>query len=325
MTSTTCSTPIRNSRSSYESNEQRRSGARGATPTSTTNIYTAFDDLENCYEDTSNFGAIISDLKEQVTSEDNWRIHFDAIESLRVLNKYYPNDIRKYFADLSVFLQKSMESLRSNLSKNTLMLIREIFESYKHTQSLDEFLKEIVPIILEKSVSEKSFLKNEARAALKALEKTGCNNNVIQVLCNKSFDKNGVISELSFQALTEVVQQADENLTENISNDILEVLFHTIAQSLDGKRAVNKRVAKGLCEKLKGLFSQKEKDFERYMRESLKLKETEVQIIIEAMKKSPHNTRADFSGFIKTKKLKQESDKLSNAASFQLISINLKK
>lgn len=324
MTSTTGSTP-RKSLSSYENNEQRRSGARGATPTSTTNIYTAFDDLENCYEDTSNFGAIISDLKEQVTTEDNWRIHFDAIESLRILNKYYPNDIRKYFADLIVFLQKSMESLRSNLSKNTLMLIREIFESYKHTQSLDEFLKEIVPIILEKSVSEKSFLKNEARAALKALEKTGCNNNVIQVLCNKSFDKNGVISELSFQALTEVVQQADENLTENISNDILEVLFHTVAQSLDGKRAVNKRVAKGLCEKLKGLFSQKEKDFERYMRESLKLKESEVQIIIEAMKKSPHNTRADFSGFIKTKKLKQESDKISNAASFQLISINLKK
>jgi len=324
MTSTSCSTPNRKS-VTYENNEQRRSGARGATPTSTTNIYTAFDDLENCYEKDSNFGAIISELKDQVESEDNWRIHFDAVETLRILNKYYPNEIRRFFADLVTFLQKSLESLRSNLSKNTLMLIREIFQAYKHTQALDSFLTEIVPIILEKSVSEKSFLKNEARAALKALEITGCNNNVIRVLCDKSFDKNGVISELSFQSLTDIIQQAKENLTESISDDILEVLFHTVAQSLDGKRAVNKRVAKGLCEQLKRLFSESGKDFESYMRENLKLKETEIQIINESMKKSTHNTRADFSCFIKTKKLKQEVDTNSNSAGFTLVSINLKK
>ena len=324
MTSTTCSTPNRKS-VSFENNEQRRSGARGATPTSTTNIYTAFDDLANCYEDNSNFGAIISELKEQIESEDNWRIHFAAVETLRVLNKYYPNEIRKYFADLVTFLQKSLESLRSNLSKNTLMLIREVFQSYKHSQALDSFLNEILPIILEKSVSEHSFLKSEARAALKALEKTGCNNNVIQVHCSKSFDKNGVISELSFQSLTDIIQQAKENLTKDISHDILETLFHTVAQSLDGKRAVNKRVAKGLCEQLKRLFSEGGKDFDGYMRENLKLKETEIQIINESMKKSTHNTRAVFSCFIKTKKLKQEVDKNSNPANFTLVSINLKK
>jgi len=323
MTSSISSTP-RGKANQIETSETCRSGTRGATPTSTTSIYTSFDDLTNCYDDSSNIDAIIEELNSQVHSNENWRVHFDAIESLRVLNKYYSNETRIHLSKLIPFLQRSLESLRSNLSKNTLMLIKEVFQYYRYSHTSDNFLDEILPIILEKAVSEKGFLKNEAKAALKALEKTGCNNNVVQVLCNKSFDKNGIISEVSFQSLTEIIQEAKENLTDKISQEYIGVLFSTIAKSIDGKRAVNKRMAKNLCEQLKDIFSENGTDFELFLKEKLKIKESEIKIISEALKKNSKCTKPDFSCFIKTKKLKQESDKSSNIP-FTLIAINLKK
>jgi len=323
MTSSISSTP-RGKFTQTENSETNRNGARGATPTSTTNIYTSFDDLVNCYHDSLKIDTIIDELKTQVNNEDNWRIHFDAIESLRILNKYYSNETRAHLNKLIPFLQKSLESLRSNLSKNTLMFIKEVFLYYKETQAPDNFLDEILPIILEKSVSEKGFLKIEARAALKALEKTGCNNNVIQVLCDKSFDKNGILSEVSFQSLTEIIQEAKENLIDKISQEYIGVLFSTIAKSIDGKRAVNKRIAKSLCEQLKDMFSVNGTDFGTFLKEKLKIKENEIKIIIESLKKDTKCTKQDFSCFIKTKKMKFENEKNPNTP-FTLISINLKK
>lgn len=290
----------------------------------TATIYTSYEDLTNCYMHDADLSSVIQKLKQQTNPDANWKEHFDVIEGLRVLNKFHANEFRNHLSEFNDFLGKSVDNLRSNISKNALMLIKEVFHSFRNSESSESFLNSIVPIILEKSVSEKGFLKNEARAALKALEKTGCNNNVIKVLCNRSFDKNGVISELSFQSLAEIVGEAKENLSEKINQEHLEILLETIAHSIDGKRAVNKRVAKGLCVQLKGIYSSQDMDFEKFMKEKTKLKEKEVKLIMESFKKNINNTRSDLSGFIKTKKFKQETDK-NDPSNFTLVSISFNK
>ncbi len=322
MISSISSTPRRKSRSLEGS--QCNDDIKVATPTSTTNTYTAFEDLQNTFQDMPNIRQIIEDIRCKVEFSDNWRDHFDAIESLRILNKYNSHETRLHLSFLVDFLQKSLESLRSHLSKNSIMLIKEVFQCYRDNKDSEKFLDQILPTILEKAVSEKGFLKSEARAALKALEKTGCNNNVINVLCRKSFDKNAIISELSFQSLAEIIQEAKENLTDKINHEHLRLLFSTIARSIDGKRAVNKRVAKTLCEELKNLFSGNGASFEVFLKEKMLIQESEVRIIIESLNKNPKNTKQDLSCFIKTKKMKQETDKLPNT-NFTLVSINLKK
>lgn len=324
MASISCSTSTATSTQIHDSPDTPDSSESCTGEASTSNIYKSYEDLANCYKNATDLAGIMKELKEQTNPDANWKEHFDVIENLRVLNKFYANEFRTHLSEFNDFLQKSVESLRSNLSKNALMLIKEVFHSYRNSDSSESFLNSIVPIILEKSVSEKGFLKNEARAALKALEKTGCNNHVIKVLCDRSFDKNGVISELSFQSLAEIVHEAKENLSEKINQEHLEILLETIAHSIDGKRAVNKRVAKGLCVQLKGIYSSQEMDFEKFMKEKTKLKEKEVKLIMESFKKNINNTRPDLSGFIKTKKMKQDSDK-SDPSNFTLVSITFNK
>ena len=329
MASSTCSTPSRKRPSFEEPAAPHRSSSRGATPPSKT--YTTYEDLLNCFTHQPDITTTVHDLVQRVQEDVDWTVQFDTIEGLRVLNKYYTSELRKKLSEFTPFLHKSVESLRSNVSKNTLMLIKEVFTVYRDTKEKDSdtFLNGILPVILEKSVSEKGFLKKEARDALKALEKTGCNNSVVRVLCDKSFDKNGTISELSFKSLAEIVQESKENLTEKISEEHMQTLFKTVAQLLDGKRAVNQRVAKGLCEQLKEAFSEKENDFQRLMTDKMKLKDNEAKMIMESLalpKKNTSGMRADFSGFIKTKKFKQveEVEKIEKT-SYTLISVNLKK
>lgn len=279
-------------------------------------VYSAYEDLPDFYKNSTNFADLFRSLHLQAQEDLDWKLQFDVVENLRILNKFYPKELGDNIHHFSLFILKSIDSLRSNLSKNALLLVKETFENFKHVAPNVDFVELVLPKILEKGISDKSFIKLEARNALKVLENGGCYNPIIRVLCEKSFDKNVYISELSFQVLVGTIREAKENLGTRLSQPIVELLFQTLIGAINGKRAANRRLAEDLCQQLRKDFPVNEEELENYLKQNLNLKEQGAKVIFRAMQtKKEKPTKGDFSAFIREKKREkeflEEKDKMS--------------
>jgi len=181
------------------------------------------------------------------------------------------------------------------------MLVREIYQQLHETKPSFEFLKLTLPVILDRAVSDKTFIKTEARAALKALEKNGFNDQVMSILCERSFDKNVNISELAFATICAIASEGKENWTKSLSQHGLQVLFESIAKAINGKRAVMKKEAETLTTQFKSAFSENQMSFESFLTSSLKLKEGDVSTIMQTFAEKKKNSN-DFASFLKQQK-----------------------
>lgn len=299
-----------NSRLSSNSQNMDVDNQEVVNSSSTSDIYLSYEDLPNAYSELKDYSQLFSELKSKANDKEDWKTQFDVLESLRILNKYNSSIFGKSLNDYTTFIQKSMNSIRSNLSKNGLLLVKEIFGQFKETNPPAEFLAVIVPSVLERGISDKGFIKAEARGALKVLEKNALNDSIVVILCERSFDKNFNIGELSFGTLSEIVAQGKENLDERLSKEAVKVLFETISKAINGKRAVMKKAAEGMCQLLKGAFDNGQQNFEGFLKESLKLKDSDASVIVSAsQEKKSVKPKADFSAFLKEQKANKETGK----------------
>jgi len=62
------------------------------------------------------------------------------------------------------------DSIRSNLSKNALILIHEVIANNPLAPINTDILHHMIHKLVEKSVSEKNFIRSESKAALISLE-----------------------------------------------------------------------------------------------------------------------------------------------------------
>lgn len=270
-------------------------------------VYSAYEDLPRFYQDTTNFTELFRSLQQQAQEDLDWKLQFDVVENLRILNKFYAKELGDNINQFGLFIFKAIDSLRSNLSKNALLLVKEAYENFRHVAPNDDFVEVTLPKILEKGISDKSFIKLEARNALKALENGGCYNSVIRVLCEKSFDKNVIVSELSFQTLVGSIKEAKENLGSRLSQNTVELLFETLVGAINGKRAANRRLAEDLCQQLRKDFPVNEDELESYLKLQLNLKEQGAKVIARAMQmKKEKMSKGDFSTFLREQKMKKE-------------------
>ena len=61
------------------------------------------------------------------SDDEEWRTQWDAVQNLRVLNKFYYEAFERVIDQFSPFLKGQVENLRSNNSRNALALFRDIF------------------------------------------------------------------------------------------------------------------------------------------------------------------------------------------------------
>ena len=93
--------------------------------------YTSFDEL-NDFEDSHTFKQ---DLKQYLTQDivikmsdpEEWNEQFEAINQLRVMNKFHYDVLMKNLISFSKFIKDSVDNLRSGISKNALMFTTEFF------------------------------------------------------------------------------------------------------------------------------------------------------------------------------------------------------
>ena len=79
-------------------------------------------------EMTMDVEGFIQDTFELTQAHDEeWRQHYDAIDNLRSLNKFHKNSLEEHLERFHSFMNKQIDNLRSNNSKNALSLFEELF------------------------------------------------------------------------------------------------------------------------------------------------------------------------------------------------------
>lgn len=133
-------------------------------------------------------------------NSNNWKAQFFALDLLRSLNKFRSEDfMTKVLPKTFDYVITLIDSIRSNLSKNALLLIKEIFQVNKLSALEPENMPIILRKLFDKAISDKMFLKQEAKNSILAMEKNEealyeYNLAGLSELC---FDKNSSICELA--------------------------------------------------------------------------------------------------------------------------------
>jgi len=104
--------------------------------------YIQYADLTD-FEDGHSFktdqeGFIMKEMKLLISVPEDWSNLFTAINHLRVMNKFHPAVLFENLDFFANFCKQSCENLRSNISKNGLMLSNEMFKN-KETMQTEKY------------------------------------------------------------------------------------------------------------------------------------------------------------------------------------------
>lgn len=185
--------------------------------------YTDFKDLED-FEDgflfkTDQKKFLEEEMKMMTEDPENWFNQFIAINNLRIINKFYPEVLCANILLFEKFMKLSVENLRSNISKNSLMFCTEYFANEKIAKAHDykketlQFISTIMPAILLRTVYDKVFIANEGKQAV-----TNCLTNyvlpetfeiTIKDGCKNKINNKKLIEESHVTHLKTIVNAAD--------------------------------------------------------------------------------------------------------------------
>ena len=176
-----------------------------------------------CFKEETNFVELMIKIKKLLreTKEHEWREHVQAINYLRRLRKYEKEIFDRVMYDLNIFeiILSYLNSVRTTLSKITLVFIKELFSEYEFEYNdndeqieLIKFIKFITPKLILKANSEKSFLKDGAINCLNNLSKNMTYGDTLIALIKVCITNNGnSICELSFNFIQELLKNFDIN------------------------------------------------------------------------------------------------------------------
>lgn len=225
----------------------------------------------------------------KVKEASDWKQSFDNLDILRKFNKFHPEELIKISPKLIGFLISNLSNLRSNLTKNALILTKEILTYNTNflniiTMKQPEVLSDLIPLLYEKGNNDKAFLKNEAKEAIRSFEKNApLDENILKILLALTQEKNPGISEKATDSLSLIIiSKEEEILRKEYGKNIYELLVSILAKLLDSNRMLIKKQGEEILNVLA-----KDKDFDNALTEFLEKKERDiVNLALDARKKA---------------------------------------
>lgn len=270
-------------------------------------VYTPYESLPN-YSDGVDLNQVAEMIKTRFEDKNNWKGHFEAIDFIRVINKYYPSQVNNIFIGFGVYILEHLENhTKTNVFRNCLFLMKEIFRNCKEHRIADEIIQKMIPVLLSKITSEKQIIKEEIKAIFEEICKNCIYESTITTLCQLSFDKNPNIAEAALKILARIIHSVGMNFM-SLSTNSLQIIFKTFANLLDEKKTNLKNAnlrtwSLEICNyvyKLVGV-----ENFVNFMH--VLLTEEETQTIKASMekpiiKKESKKSRVSFGDYIKSKR-----------------------
>ena len=208
-------------------------------PKSETHInYGYYDKLPILKEEQMKDEFIITQIP-RLNETPKWEINFSTMIYFRCLNKQNPDKLKIILPKITPFLNKLSNSIRSGISKLSMILMGEILNSFSIEKNDDiKLIKEIVGIVLHGTFSTKAFLKSTANNILK--------NNVIDNSKYENFDfttelidlmrnEKTIISDTAYNVYENIIKNIK---LDNINNDSWNNFFIRIEELYDKKRDI---------------------------------------------------------------------------------------
>ena len=131
------------------------------------------------FDDNTDFIILMQNLKQIILNKDlDWTYHLAVINYIRRLFKFEKNIFNQIVFGLKIYprIIELINSFRSILAKNALILVNEIFSEYipefdekNNKTPIITFIKAIIPTLILKANSNQSFIKIEANLCLESL------------------------------------------------------------------------------------------------------------------------------------------------------------
>ncbi len=200
--------------------------------------YVDYDKLPILKEEQMKDEFIITQIP-RLNEIPKWEINFSTMIYFRCLNKQNPEKLKIILPKITPFLNKLSNSIRSGISKLSMILMGEILNSFSIEKNEDiNLIKEIVGIVLHGTFSTKTFLKNTANNILKSnvvenskYENFDFTNELIDLMRN---DKT-IISDTAFNVYENIIKKIN---LDNINNDSWNNFFIRIEELYDKKRDI---------------------------------------------------------------------------------------
>ena len=200
--------------------------------------YVDYDKLPILKEEQMKDEFIITQIP-RLNEIPKWEINFSTMIYFRCLNKQNPEKLKIILPKITPFLNKLSNSIRSGISKLSMILMGEILNSFSIEKNEDiNLIKEIVGIVLHGTFSTKTFLKNTANNILKSnvVENTKYENfDFTTELIDLMRNEKTIISDTAYNVYQNIIKNIK---LDNINNDSWNNFFIRIEELYDKKRDI---------------------------------------------------------------------------------------
>ena len=233
-----------------------------------------------------------------------WKLTFDAMVFFRSINKENPTLIKKIIPQLTEYLIKLSNSIRSGISKESIILVGEILNNYicDNTPSDLNIVKRLLNILIQSATNNKKFIKEASNESIQngiVKNKNYYNLETIGIIIDLMKDKKSSVAEVCFTIYEQIIKQIDlANI--NISDDTWNIFFDKINELYGAKKEVyTKKCIKILEYVQKALTKDKFEELLNKLNRGESIKKYEQWIVLGTKKNS---TQMSFKDFMRTKK-----------------------
>jgi hypothetical protein len=193
--------------------------------------YELFENLVP-FKESEDFSSYTNIIISQLNDDSQWLNQYEALNTLRRLNKFADFFFNSLLSHVAPMITKLTGSIRSNLSKLSIMLIKEIFSSKNISSEYFKFIKNFISAVTCQSASMKLFIKEEALASLDALSKNFLffNTTTIIYLLEDVSSKSLMQSENAYNTVLKIVENwsKDDIFSGTIYSQWENVFIHLI-------------------------------------------------------------------------------------------------
>ena len=246
----------------------------------------------------------ISSHLSRLVETPKWKLTFDSMVFFRSVNKQNPSLIKKIITQLTKYLIKLSNSIRSGISKEAIILVGEILNNFIKENTPEDFdiIKQLLNILFQCGTSNKKFIKETSNELIQngiVNNKTYLNLETICIIIELMKYKKSSICELCFKVYEQMIKNINLKNTD-INENTWNKFFDKINELYAGKKEIYTKKCVKIIEYVEKNFEKKNFDeLLNKLNRSEDIKKYEQWILIGTKKNS---CQMSFKDFMRTQK-----------------------
>ena len=265
--------------------------------------YISKEKLPTLTEEQLSSENIFSNLAKMVETP-KWKLTFDAMIFFRSVNNQNPSLIKGIISQLTKYLIKLSNSIRSGISKESIILVGEILNNYINYNTPEDIntIKQLLNILIQCSTSNKKFIKETSNELIQngiIKNKNYLNLETICIIIDIMKDKKNAVCDMCFNFYEQMIKNIDLN-SHDINDDIWNKFFDKLNELYGMKKEVYTKKCVKIIEYFQTILTKN--NFEQLLNKlnrTEEIKKYDQWVILGSKKNS---CQMSFKEFMKTKK-----------------------